>query len=72
MFFATVNLSLPEATDNSQVVPTIWFKPAFDENFPLKLNIGITEIQVVAMDGSNNTNSCKFYIDVKGGGKKFR
>lgn len=64
--YSTVNLSLPQAKDNSETEPILWSIPAFDEENPVKLNIGISEIQIFAMDSSNNNRTCSFFVDVKG------
>lgn len=64
--YATVNIALPQATDNSGSTPIVWSRPAADKTDTLSLPVGVNEVQIHGMDASENSIFCSFYIEVKG------
>ena len=58
---AVVVWSGPTATDNSEAV-SVSCLPTSGSNFTM----GVTEVVCMAEDGSGNTATCRFYVDIIG------
>ncbi|XP_033211055.1 sushi, von Willebrand factor type A, EGF and pentraxin domain-containing protein 1-like isoform X2 [Belonocnema kinseyi] len=60
--YTLVNWTIPIASDNSEIIPTVWSKP--DVTFPWKAEIGLHVITYLAQDESGNQIKCKFFVNV--------
>ncbi|TRY75103.1 hypothetical protein TCAL_09357 [Tigriopus californicus] len=63
--YAVVHLEIPQASDNSGLVPNVLSSPVLVPGQPMKLKIGVTTIRISASDLSGNRAKCVFKVTVK-------